>query len=146
MVQCGPLVDKASVSEVRQRLQEELESSGIDDVAAFDCLVALTEASSNAFLHGHGEHTAERPPQVDWDITPSEVVLIIRDFSSHGWETTSYPSVPVDAEFTAPEDRIGGLGLSLMSGLMDDVDIARTSEGTTVTLTRSLQRIEPHKT
>jgi len=134
-----PLVDKASVSEVRRRLREELERAGADPDLAFGCLVALTEACSNAYLHGHSEETVDRPPLVEWDIDRRRVVFIIRDFSNHGWERTSYPSIPVDAEMTAPETRVGGLGLKLMNDLMDSVDIDRTDTGTTVTLTKALQ-------
>jgi serine/threonine-protein kinase RsbW len=134
-----PLVDKASVSEVRKRLREELESSGADPDLAFDCLVALTEACSNAYLHGHSEDTVDRPPLVEWEIDGRHATFIVRDFSNHGWDRTSYPSIPVDAEMTAPETRVGGLGLKLMTDLMDTVDIERTESGTTVTLTKSLQ-------
>lgn len=134
-----PLVDKASVSEVRERLRDELEGSGVDPSVAFDCLVALTEASSNAYMHGHSAETTDRPPLVGWEITRGAVRLVVRDFSNHGWEYTSYPSVPVDAEMTAPETRVGGLGLMLMTDLMDDVNIDRTANGTTVTLTKSLR-------
>jgi serine/threonine-protein kinase RsbW len=128
-----PLVDKASVSEVRQGLRDDLEGSGVDRSAAFDCLVALTEACSNAYLHGRSEET-DRPPQVEWEITNQAVTLVVKDFSNHGWERTSYPSIAVDAEMTAPETRVGGLGLQLMTDLMDDVQIERTDKGTTVTL------------
>jgi serine/threonine-protein kinase RsbW len=134
-----PLVDKASVSEVRKRLRDELDSSGADPDLAFDCLVALTEACSNAYLHGHSEETVDRPPLVEWDIDRHRAIFIVRDFSNHGWERTSYPSIPVDAETTAPETRVGGLGLKLMTDLMDDVDIERTASGTTVKLTKALQ-------
>jgi anti-sigma regulatory factor (Ser/Thr protein kinase) len=132
------LVDKASVSEVRKRLRTELDDSGADQAVAFECLVAATEACSNAFMHGYTDETPARPPVVEWDITPGKVLLVIRDFSSHGWEATSYPSVPIDAEMPGVEERVGGLGLRLMSQLMDEVDIDRTEAGTTVTLSRSL--------
>jgi serine/threonine-protein kinase RsbW len=127
------------VSEVRKRLRDELESSGVAGSVAFDCLVAVTEACSNAYIHGHSEATVDRPPVVAWEITPSQVKVIVKDFSGHGWESTSYPSIPVDAEMTAPDTRVGGLGLKLMTDLMDDVHIDRTAGGTTVTLTRSLR-------
>jgi serine/threonine-protein kinase RsbW len=136
-----PLVDKASVSEVRQGLRDDLVGSGVDQSAAFDCLVALTEACSNAYLHGRSEETVDRPPQVGWEITNEAVTLVVKDFSNHGWERTSYPSIPVDAETTAPETRVGGLGLQLMTDLMDDVQIEKTAKGTTVTL-RKLVRTE----
>ena len=127
------------MSEVRKRLRTELQNSGADETVAFECLVAMTEACSNAFMHGHSEATVDRPPLAEWTITPDAVMLIIRDFSSHGWDATSYPSVPFDAEMTGAEDRVGGLGLTLMSELMDEVDIDRGPYGTTVTLTRSLR-------
>jgi anti-sigma regulatory factor (Ser/Thr protein kinase) len=133
-----PLVDKASVSEVRDRLRRELVNSGADEEAAFDCLVAVTEACSNAFMHGHCRETVDRPPVVEWDITPQAVTVVIRDFSNHGWEATSYPSVPFDAAMGGAEDRIGGLGLTLMSELMDDVRMDRTESGTRVTLIKTL--------
>jgi serine/threonine-protein kinase RsbW len=134
----SPLVDKASVSAVRRHLQADLQASGAEPQVAFDCLVAITEACTNAFMHGHTQDGDSEPPVIEWEVTTERLTCVVRDFSNHGWERTLYPSVPVDEDTVAPESRIGGLGLTLMAELMDYVDIDKTGAGTTVTITKAL--------
>src|SRR5919108_5823864 len=58
------LVGASAVGVVRRSVGADLAVAGADEQARFDCLVALTEACTNALVHGHGEAT----PRVSWRI------------------------------------------------------------------------------
>ena len=131
------LTSKAALAGVRKAIRASLRGVSADPSLAFDCLVAVTEASTNALLHGTDEET--RLPQVAWEIDSVRAIFEIQDFSTEQWSRTMHPSrdildvIPEDSE-----SRVGGFGLQLMRELMDDVEIARGPLGTTVTLTKRL--------
>lgn len=110
---------------------------GADSGDVFDCLVAVTEACSNALRHGRGDAS----PRLSWTIDRECVRFHIQDYSSKRWSQSDHPSRT--SEGLAPGDeRVGGFGLELMTGLMDEVAITTGTEGTTVELAKAL-RSEP---
>ena len=128
-----PLADKASLSGVRKKIRADLSSAGADASLSFDCLVAVTEACTNALVHGH--RADDSPPEILWEIDGHSARFYIQDYSAQQWSKTSHPSRDAEARF---EERIGGFGLDLMRGLMDEVDIQIGSHGTTVCLVKQL--------
>lgn len=123
--------DKASLSGIRRRLRADLARAGVDPAKTFDCLVAVTEACTNALLHGTRSPGAT-PPVVGWEIDGDAIRFSVRDFSGHPWSArAAHPS-------SGDGDRIGGFGLELMRGLMDAVDIRIDAGGTVVELTKRL--------
>lgn len=132
------LSGKSSLSGIRRQIRADLSAVGADEARAFDCLVAVTEACSNALVHGQGRSPGSAPPEVSWDITPDEARFVVVDFSTEEWSRTVHPSWDSDE---IPDDmsrRIGGFGLDIMRGLMDDVDIHLSSNGTRVTMVKVL--------
>jgi len=132
-----PLADKASLSGIRKEIRADLSKAGADPSLSFDCLVAVTEACTNALVHGHRADDA--PPEILWEIDGRSARFYIQDYSTQEWSKTSHPSRDAEAEF---EERIGGFGLDLMRGLMDEVDIQIGSHGTTVCLVKRLLEAE----
>jgi len=133
-----PLADKASLSSIRKAIRADLSKAKVDPSLAFDCLVAITEACTNALLHGH--RVADDPtPEILWEVDGAAARFYIQDYSTQQWSKTSHPSRDAEAEL---EERIGGYGLDLMRGLMDEVDIQMGPEGTTVCLVKSLEKAE----
>lgn len=132
-----PLADKASLSGVRRAIRAELNRAGVDPSLSFDCLVAVTEACTNAIVHG-GIHD-DRPPEIGWEIDRAEVRFYVRDFSTQEWSRRAHPSrrVVVNGDVA---DRVGGFGLELMRNLMDEVQIATGAGGTTVELVKRIGR------
>jgi serine/threonine-protein kinase RsbW len=116
------------VAAVRRSLRADLDHAGVKEHARFDCLVAVTEACTNALLHGHGEAT----PQVSWRIDGSLASFFVEDYSKHRW------AEPAHGNGDAAEARTGGFGLQLMRNLMDRVDITIQADGTTVELTKRI--------
>lgn len=124
-----PVADKASLSGIRKLIRSELNRAGIDPSLGFDCLVAITEACTNALVHGSFDQ--ESPPRIAWDIDPDGARFYVQDFAARPWNSrTMHPSR------TAPdaEAHYGGFGVDLMRGLMDEVDIDVGPDGTTVSL------------
>ena len=133
------LTSRAGLAGVRKAIRADLRRVRADPALAFDCLVAVTEASTNALLHGLKPDDTQHP-EVTWEIDDARAVFQIQDFSTERWSRAMHPSRdvadPLDGD---PEARVGGYGLQLMRELMDDVSITRGPLGTTVTLTKTLR-------
>lgn len=114
----------------------DLTRTDVDPSAAFDCLVAVTEACTQALANT--DHHSGRSPSISWEIGASEALFYIRDYSSQEWSRASHPSTAVSTRDNDLEQRLESLGLQLMRGLMDDVRIDIQSSGTTVILVKSL--------
>ena len=116
-------------------MRADLSRAGIDDAVTFDCLVAVTEACSNALIHGRGDND-ETDPVVSWRIEPSCLSFLIQDFAGREWSKNVHPSR--EAPETILDSRVGGYGLGLMTALMDSVDIGYRSGGTMVAMVKQL--------
>lgn len=132
------LSGKSSLSGIRRQIRADLNAVGADESLAFDCLVAVTEACSNALVHGQGRSPGSAAPEISWAISKTQARFVVVDFSTEEWSRTVHPSWDSDE---IPDDmsrRIGGFGLEIMKGLMDDVDIDLSSDGTRVTMVKVL--------
>lgn len=129
------LTDRAGLSVIRKQVRADLSRTEVDPSAAFDCLVALTEACTQALAHTDDD--AARRPCISWEIEAGEALFYIRDYSSQEWARASHPSTPSTREDDL-EQRLENLGLQLMRGLMDDVRIDMQGTGTTVILVKNL--------
>ncbi len=110
---------------------------GADPSLLFDCLVAVTEACTNALIHGRTRSRDERPPLLAWSIDQGKAHFHIEDYSTEGWSRARHPSRTPGA--TQVEDlQAGGLGLGIMRDLMDEVDIEAGVAGTKVYLAKTL--------
>ena len=135
---CQPLSGKSSLSGIRRLIRADLSSVDADESLAFDCLVAITEACSNALVHGQGRSPGSAAPEISWEISKTHARFVIVDFSTEEWSRTIHPSWDSDE---IPDDmsrRIGGFGLEIMKGQMDDVDIEVGDGGTRVTMVKLL--------
>lgn len=135
------LDDRGSLSRIRRSIRADLNAAGVDPAVAFDCLVAVTEACTNALVHGHGAGGGG-VPEVTWDVEGTVARFRIRDYSTRGWSKAAHPSRDPGMDPVPPttfEDRVGGFGLELMQGLMDEVDISMRSDGTVVTMLKRLE-------
>lgn len=132
------LSGKSSLSGIRRLIRADLSAVEADEALAFDCLVAITEACSNALLHGQARTPGSATPEISWEISRSQARFVIVDFGSEDWSRTVHPSWDSDEIPSDMSARIGGFGLELMRGLMDDVDIELSHDGTRVTMTKML--------
>ncbi|MGZ4243647.1 MAG: SpoIIE family protein phosphatase [Solirubrobacteraceae bacterium] len=113
----------ASVPLARHRLRVWLDENvpELDALARGDLEVAWSEACTNVIRHAYG------PVDATFDATAARdgdaVVLEVRD----------------RGQWRPPRGEHGGRGIALMRHLCEEVEVDRRSEGTTVTMRRSLR-------
>ena len=110
---------------------------GADPSLLFDCLVAVTEACTNALLHGRSRSRDEHPPLLAWSIDEGKARFHIEDYSTEGWSRSRHPS-RTSGVAQVEDLQAGGLGLGIMRDLMDEVDIEASADGTKVYLAKVL--------
>jgi anti-sigma regulatory factor (Ser/Thr protein kinase) len=130
------LTDKQGLSTIRKQVRAELVQTEVDASSAFDCLVALTEACTQALAHIDGDDGPH--PQISWDIDARRALFFIRDYSSRAWARASHPS-SAPARDDDLDQRLESLGLQLMRGMMDDVRIEMKGTGTTIVLVKTFR-------
>jgi anti-sigma regulatory factor (Ser/Thr protein kinase) len=131
------VADKGSLSVIRRQLRADLGRLEIDPSLSFDCLVAVTEACTNALVHGTQSSKEVAVPRLTWEIDRQSARFWVEDFSLQGWSMAAHPSGGVgEANLREYEGRIGGFGLPIMRKMMDDVDIQVDARGTTVVMTK----------
>ncbi|MDQ3955484.1 MAG: ATP-binding protein [Actinomycetota bacterium] len=130
------LVDKASVSEARQLVRSQLNGLGVEPSLSFECVLAMTEACTNALIHGADEGAP--PPELSWVIDERSASFSIRDYSSQTW---SPPAPTSDRSHDLDDLQPGGLGIEIMRDLMDEVTIVRSHPGAEVSMTKYLSQV-----
>lgn len=119
----------SSLSGIRKQIRAELNDAGAPPGPAFDCLVAVTEACTNALIHGRTE-ASKRSPELCWSIDERRALFEITDYSHKEGAERS------DGE---KEERYGGFGLPMMRRLMDFVDVRFSPVGTSVVLEKRFE-------
>jgi anti-sigma regulatory factor (Ser/Thr protein kinase) len=110
--------DAHMLFQVRHALGRWLRESGVGRRDADEIAIACGEACSNVVRHAYGASPGDM--QVEARLVDGTVELTVRD---HGqWRSTA--------------DRGGGLGLRLIRGLTDSVDVDSGPEGTTILMRR----------
>ena len=115
----------SALQTVRDDMRRWLRSSGVDERAAGDVVLAVWEACTNAVEHPMEPRSRELV--VEADIGAAGVRVSIRD----------------TGRWRPPSKRASrGLGLVVVSAVMDDVAIHRRSHGTEITMVRCLPAAE----
>jgi anti-sigma regulatory factor (Ser/Thr protein kinase) len=121
--------DIGALPSVRTAMRRWLESLGVRGPAADDIVLASWEACANAVEHpleaAEQLKAAERDVSIDAKADGSHVLVLVRDAGS--WRQ----------EATRP---YRGLGLTLVSAVMDNVKIIRGEDGTIVRMCRCVER------
>lgn len=119
-MQAHLLVDKASLSKIRKLVRADLVKVGARPSIVFDCLVAVTEACTQA-LHGRGEKAGE-PSKISWAINRQRADFCIEDFSKLATTDRPHPKRRLH-EILEQETGLTGLGEDVITSLMDHVDV-----------------------
>jgi anti-sigma regulatory factor (Ser/Thr protein kinase) len=113
--------DSGSLAPMRRALARWLKAAGADHSEAYEVLVATGEACANAIAHAYPAGDAS------FELTGSRardgLEIQVRD---HG-------------RWRAPRGELRRRGLSLMETLMDEMEVDKREDGTTVTLRRRLR-------
>jgi PAS domain S-box-containing protein len=110
-----------SLPDLRRRLARFLNAAGADEVEAYEITLTVCEAAGNAIEHayGPGDATFEVEARFDRD----ELIATVRD----------------QGHWRERRDAHRGRGLSIMEGLMDQVEVSAQSDGTLVRMRRRLR-------
>jgi serine phosphatase RsbU (regulator of sigma subunit)/anti-sigma regulatory factor (Ser/Thr protein kinase) len=112
--------EPSELSRLRRMLGRWLRATQATAQQIYDITIACGEASANAIEHAYGARPAVF--DVEGTLEGDCVVVRVRDYGS--WR--------------APRGQHRGRGLKLIDALMEDVRIARTADGTEVTMRRRI--------
>lgn len=108
--------DRQQIDDAQQQIADALTESGYDETARYAIRLALEEALSNAFTHGHGGDRS-RPVTLTYQITSRRVTIEIAD-QGPGFDPQAVPDPTEDENI---ENRTGR-GLTLMRAYMSEVE------------------------
>ena len=124
----------SSVPEARRFVGDFLRTLPVREVDAFDILMALNEAVSNAHRHAQPP-TGKGRISVAVGVQNDALLILVSD------DGPGFHYLPQMAELPDPFAS-KGRGFFLMNELMDGVDVASNGSGTTVSLTRSMNSVD----
>jgi serine/threonine-protein kinase RsbW len=106
-----------ALSQISQFISNAAEQTGLDDRAAWQVQLAVDEAATNIIQHAY-DSAAPGDISLKWHCQDTSFVVMLRDHG-RGFDPQDVP----EPDLLAPlEDRqVGGLGIYLMTHLMDEV-------------------------
>ena len=118
--------DIALLKDAREWAGEAAELAGLDEDGCFQVKLAMSEAVTNAILHGSGSAEDE----VELGVREQGEVIVFEVRDSAGREPSSEDWVKRVGE--------GGRGLELISLMMDEVQLTRGDGGSVLRFSKSL--------
>lgn len=119
--------DIARLKDAREWAAEAAAVAGLDDDGCFQVKLAMSEAVTNAILHGSGSTDDE----VELGVRQENDAVVFEVRDSAGREPSSEDWVQRPGE--------GGRGLELISLVMDEVQLTRGEAGSVLRFSKSLQ-------
>jgi serine/threonine-protein kinase RsbW len=116
------------VSLGRLALAGMLRNRGFSEDAVADLKLALTEACSNSVRHVHDHENAQ--VHLAFTLTDADVTIQIRDEGAGFHEDDA--DCPECQGMLGPEVEQGGMGISIIRAVVDDVRLDKPSEGGSV--------------
>ena len=134
------VANRASLPGIRRTIRAELAQAGADPASSFDCLVAVTEACTNALFQGGAESGDDHAPEIRWEIGDEEACFYVEDFLAPEWTAMAAHPSRVSQEVTKGEleRRAATFELELMRGLMDEVELDVSPSVSTLRLRKHL--------
>lgn len=108
--------DPHRIRALEDRILAELRDNAYPEASAFAVRLALEEAVTNGFKHGHDQR-ADLELDVAWSITPQRVVIEVAD-QGPGFDLRDVP----DPRLPENLERPSGRGIMLMRAYMTTVD------------------------
>jgi serine/threonine-protein kinase RsbW len=108
--------DRARIEALVQTILDAMVRYQYSDSSRFAVRLALEEATSNAFRHGHKGLPDETPIRVEYRVGEKDLEVLIED-RGPGFDPGSVPDPTLDENLELPSGR----GLVLMRAYMTDV-------------------------
>jgi serine/threonine-protein kinase RsbW len=125
------------LKEVDEFVEKRLKKIGLSESELADVAISVTEAVTNAVVHGN-KNDQQKRVIVTLEIKEPEVVVWVKD-QGEGFDPDSVPS-PVEKDNILKKV---GRGIFILKSLMDDVDFEFESEGGT--LIKMVKHLKPVK-
>lgn len=125
-------LERSSAATLRRWLSSVLAEDRVADGAAAEIVLAAEEALNNAILHS---------AQVDGVITVTVSILNRDVYLTVSDRGEGFDSKSLDGAFAVGPASAQGLGLTLVRGLMSEVDLDSSDEGTTVRMVKRLPSV-----
>lgn len=119
--------DRAAIDTLIERILDQAREQGFDDASLFAVRLAIEEAITNAFEHGH-EGLGDRPVRVEFHVDPASVDVAVED-QGPGFDPNKLPDPTTEENLSKPSGR----GVMLMRAYMSEVRF--NSPGNRVRLT-----------
>ncbi|MEA5612280.1 ATP-binding protein [Nodularia spumigena] len=107
--------DRAEIDALIERVLHDAKVSGFPDGSVFGIRLALEEAITNAFEHGH-EHLADATVRVDYVVNQTAVDVAVED-KGPGFNPDALPDPTAEENISKPSGR----GVMLMRAYMTEV-------------------------
>lgn len=108
---------RPAIDALRDQIVEAVERHGFDRASCFAIRLAVEEALSNAFKHGHRNLPIDTPVHVSCRIDPDRVEIAVED-RGPGFDPRSVPDPTREDHLEIPSGR----GLFLIRSYMADVE------------------------
>lgn len=118
--------DRSRIQALEEQILAGVDQHGYPRSSRFAIKLALEEAVTNAFKHGHRD-CPDRPIRVAWEIGPDRVRIEVEDFGP-GFRPEEVPDPTLDENLALPSGR----GLMLIRAYMTEV--RHNPEGNRVTM------------
>jgi serine/threonine-protein kinase RsbW len=109
--------ERPALEDAAATIVKEAERLGYPKASCFALRLAIEEAMSNAFRHGHRDLEPDADIEIAWDANPDRVTIVVED-QGPGFDPESLPDP------TAPEniEKASGRGLLLIRAYMSSLD------------------------
>jgi serine/threonine-protein kinase RsbW len=108
--------DRAVIEALEDQILAALDGAGFSKSSRFAIKLALEEAITNAFQHGHRTMPPGTPIDVSFEVSPEEVRIVVRD-RGPGFTPDAVPDPTLDENLANPTGR----GIMLMKAYMTEV-------------------------
>lgn len=122
--------ERSSAAQLRAWLSTVFAQDHVPPTASQEIVLAAEEALSNAILHS-GQRGGDLTVTVS--MLASDVYLTVSD------RGRGFDSAILGEPATRSAETTGGLGLTLVRGLMDEVTVVSSAEGTSIRLVKHLR-------
>jgi serine/threonine-protein kinase RsbW len=112
-------LDQSAIDAAQERVMEAVTAAGYAKATLFAVRLAMHEAVSNAFRHGHEGLPDETTVGLTWRVTPAEVSIAVQD-QGPGFVPQDVPDPTLEENL----ERGSGRGLLLIRAYMTSAEYA----------------------
>lgn len=109
--------DREAIGRVIDNILDRAHERGVNQASVFAIRLAIEEAITNAFVHGHKGLGSDIPVLVEYRIDDNEVLIAVED-QGPGFQPEKLPDPTLDENLSKPSGR----GVMLMRAYMNEVE------------------------